>query len=131
MVLKRYLEPHHLFRRHSELAVKSALEMRNKLVSLNQHWELTDDTPLKHGIGIHTGEVVAGNVGPPSRLSYKMIGDTVNLAARIQELTKTFNSDILISGDAYQSVNTQFDAQYFGKVTVRGKKIEQDIYGIM
>ena len=116
---------------HSELAVKSALEMRNKLVSLNQHWELTDDTPLKHGIGIHTGEVVAGNVGPPSRLSYKMIGDTVNLAARIQELTKTFNSDILISGDAYQSVNTQFDAQYFGKVTVRGKKIEQDIYGIM
>lgn len=60
-----------------------------------------------------------------------MIGDTVNLAARIQELTKTFDSDILISGDTYLSVNNQFNTHYFGTVTVRGKKIETDIYGVM
>ncbi|WP_319404757.1 adenylate/guanylate cyclase domain-containing protein [uncultured Desulfosarcina sp.] len=116
---------------HSERAIQSALEMRIKLMSLNQYWEEKNDTPLKHGIGIHTGEVVAGIVGPPSRLSYKMIGDTVNLAARIQELTKTFDSDILISGNTYQSLNNQFNTRCFGTVTVRGKKIETDIYGVL
>lgn len=116
---------------HGERAIQSALEMRTKLMSLNQHWERKNDTPLKHGIGIHTGEVVAGIVGPPSRLSYKMIGDTVNLAARIQELTKTFDSDILISGDTYLSLNNQFNTRCFGTVTVRGKKIETDIYGVL
>lgn len=116
---------------HSELAIKSALEMRNKLLSLNQHWERKNDIPLRHGIGIHTGEVVAGNVGPPSRISYKMIGDTVNLAARIQELTKTFESDVLISGETYLSVYNQFNTHHFGTVNVRGKKIETDIYGVL
>jgi class 3 adenylate cyclase len=116
---------------HGERAIQSALEMRTKLMSLNQHWKRKNDTPLKHGIGIHTGEVVAGIVGPPSRLSYKMIGDTVNLAARIQELTKTFDSDILISGDTYLSAKDQFNTRYLERVTVRGKKIETEIYGVL
>ncbi len=116
---------------HGQCAVNAALAMRKKLVVLNRQWENENDTPLKHGIGIHTGEVVAGNVGPPSRVAYKMIGDTVNLAARIQELTKQFDADVLVSGDTYLSLSNPSKAQYLGRVTVRGKKIETDIYGIL
>ena len=50
-----------------------------------------------HGTGIHTGEALAGNIGSPERLAYSLMGDTVNLAARLQELTKEFHCDILIS----------------------------------
>lgn len=117
--------------RHVELAVKSAVEMRKKLSALNRIWERKNDTPLSHGIGIHTGEVVAGNVGPPSRVSYKMIGDTVNLAARIQELTKKFDGDILISGDTHLSLSAHFTSKYLGKVKIRGKNVETDIYGVL
>ncbi|MFZ0134606.1 MAG: adenylate/guanylate cyclase domain-containing protein, partial [Desulfobacterales bacterium] len=117
--------------RHGELAVKSALDMRAKLLALNHDWEKEDEPRLNHGIGIHTGEVVAGNVGPPARVSYKMIGDTVNLAARLQELTKTVEADILVSGETCSVLNGRFQTRYLGKVKVRGKKSETDIYGVL
>lgn len=117
--------------RHGELAVKSALDMRAKLLALNHDWEKENDPPLNHGIGIHTGEVVAGNVGPPARVSYKMIGDTVNLAARLQELTKTVAADIIVSGETYSVLNGRFQTRYLGNVKVRGKKLETEIYGVL
>ncbi len=104
--------------------------MRSKLLALNRNWEKENEMPLRHGIGINTGDVVAGNVGPPMRVSYKMMGDTVNLAARLQELTKQYDAEILISGDTYSSLNGQFTTQYLGKVKARGRKIETDIYSV-
>ncbi len=73
---------------HPEMAVRAALEMRRQLERLNEEWLVQGMTPFKHGIGIHTGEVLAGNIGSPQRLSYTMVGDAVNLASRIQGMTK-------------------------------------------
>ncbi|MFZ0613992.1 MAG: adenylate/guanylate cyclase domain-containing protein [Desulfobacterales bacterium] len=117
--------------KHAELAVQSALDMREKLLALNRNWESENESALRHGIGIHTGEVVAGNVGPPARVAYKMIGDTVNLAARLQELTKKFDAEILVSGETYSELNGRFQTRYLGQETARGKKKETGIYAVL
>ena len=83
-------------RDHAGLAVRAALEMRQRL-PLERGRE-TAGGPPPHGIGIHTGTVLAGNIGGAERLSYALVGDPVNLASRIQGLTKDFEVDILVSG---------------------------------
>ena len=68
-----------------------------RLAAWNARREAAGKPPLRHGIGIHTGTVLAGNIGGAERLSYALVGDPVNLASRIQGLTKDFKADILIS----------------------------------
>ncbi len=82
---------------HNQHAVNAALEMRQKLSRVNLKLANQGFKPLKHGIGVHTGQVVAASIGSPDRLSYTMIGNTVNIASRIQEMNKRFGTDILIS----------------------------------
>src|SRR5581483_2791513 len=74
---------------HAGRAVRAALDMRARLVALNEARRRAGKPPLRHGIGVHTGTVLAGNIGASERLSYALVGDTVNLASRIQDLTKT------------------------------------------
>ena len=82
---------------HPDLAVQAALEMRKGLDELNQQRIRGGKEPFQHGIGVHTGKLLAGNTGSRDRLSYALIGGTVNLASRIAGLNKTFVSDILVS----------------------------------
>ena len=84
-------------RDHAIRAVRAALEMRRRLGAWNARREAAGQPPLRNGIGIHTGTVLAGNIGGAERLSYALVGDAVNLASRIQGLTKDFKTDILIS----------------------------------
>lgn len=63
---------------------------------------------MAHGVGIHTGPVLAATIGSANRSTYSLIGDTVNLASRIQELTRDFNTDILVS----QAVGEHLDGRY-------------------
>ena len=84
-------------RRTREMAVRAALDMRRRLAAWNAARERAGKIPLRHGIGIHTGSVLAGNIGSAERHSYALVGDPVNLASRIQSLTKEFGSDILVS----------------------------------
>ena len=75
--------------------------MRRRLVQLNRDFVDKGWPKLSHGIGIHTGEALAANIGSPDRLSYLLVGDTVNLASRLQSLTKKTDTDMLISTDTH------------------------------
>ena len=85
------------FEDHADRAIRVALDMQQRLAAFNRERERQGLSPFRQGIGMHTGEVLAGTVGSEDRLSYALIGDTVNLASRIQGLTKEVQCDILAS----------------------------------
>jgi adenylate cyclase len=98
-------------------AVAAAREMLTAMEHINEasHW------PLRIGIGIHFGEVVAGNIGSPRRKEYTVIGDTVNLAARLEALNKQFGSQLLISATVRDALGEDgSDAVSLGAVAIRG-----------
>jgi adenylate cyclase len=98
-------------------AVAAGREMLDAMERINDgaSW------PLRIGIGIHFGEVVAGNIGSPRRKEYTVIGDTVNFAARLEALNKEFGSQLLISAAVRDALGLACnDAVSLGEVAVRG-----------
>ena len=83
---------------HVELAIKCALHMRKRLEELQRKWKAEGRTPFEHGIGINTGVAVVGNIGAPGKkMDYTMIGDYVNLTARVEGLTRHFSTGIVLT----------------------------------
>jgi adenylate cyclase len=80
-----------------EQALRAAIGMQKCLKDWNRHRELIGLAPVNTGVGIHFGSVVAGNIGSPDRMEYTVIGDTVNIASRIESMTKSLDASILIS----------------------------------
>ncbi len=114
---------------HAEMAVLAALHMRERLAELNRRRSERGEEPVAHGVGIHTGEVLAGSVGSPERLVYALVGDTVNVASRIQDLNKRFGTDILVSEttrDRVKDEDLRFVSQ--GKTVLRGKRQELELF---
>lgn len=98
-------------------AVGAAREMLDAMGDINA----ASDWPLRIGIGIHFGEVVAGNIGSPRRKEYTVIGDTVNFASRLEALNKEFDSQLLISDAVREALgNDGDDAVSLGEVPIRG-----------
>jgi len=98
-------------------AVAAAREMLAAMDAINK----ASDWPLRIGIGIHCGEVVAGNIGSPRRKEYTVIGDTVNFASRVEALNKEFNSQLLISSAVCEALGEDgHDAKSLGPVAVKG-----------
>ena len=116
---------------HMDMAVKAALEMRRRLIELNKNFEKQGVNPLQHGIGIHTGAVLAGNIGSKDRISYALVGDTVNLASRIMGLTKEFSCDIILSQTTNSLLTGDFTTEQLSTVKVKGKKEKVLIYKLI
>jgi adenylate cyclase len=110
-------------------AVKTGLAMKEAMARYNERRVAEGKGPIHIGIGINTGMVVAGNVGSTERMNYTVIGDEVNIAARLVSLSKQEN--IIISQNTYEEVKDHFVIEKREKVTLKGKLEPQQIYEVM
>jgi adenylate cyclase len=106
---------------HAEHAVQTALAMSAALDGLNAEWVAQGRLALDIGIGINTGDMVAGNIGSDTIMSYTVIGDAVNLGARLESLNKEYSSRIIISEATRVRLKGQYDIRPLGEVIVKGK----------
>jgi adenylate cyclase len=117
--------------RHADKAVAAAIAMRGRLETLNREQLLRGEEPLRHGIGVHTGQALAGIVGSKYKISYAMVGDTVNIASRIQEINKELGTDILISEETYHSLKVRREVSSAHVVSVKGKTKSLNVYPLL
>jgi adenylate cyclase len=115
----------------TENAVNAALMMRKSLMEFNQGRGGDKKPIIKIGCGINTGPVLAGQIGSEDRMEYTVIGDTVNLASRIEALNKPFGTDVLISEDSYNIVKETFAVEKMSPIKVKGKEKPQQIYAVL
>lgn len=116
---------------HPDHAVSAALAMMAALEELNTGRRKQGAVEIRHGIGIHTGTVLAGNVGSEQRRTYSLLGDTVNLASRLQVLNKRLGTTILISGATRERLRrADLPVTHMGRHALRGKTESVDAYAI-
>lgn len=112
-------------------AVQAVESMRAQLEELNTELAAEGREPLRMGVGVHLGECVAGSVGPPTRQQYTVVGDTVNLASRLQALTKRFGVDVLVSEDVVSACGDALLLRDFGAAAVEGREQPVHVYQLL
>ena len=116
---------------HPQNAVKCACAMLKKVDELQDKWLFEGKPKIEIGVGINTGEAFVGNIGSEKRLEYTVIGDTVNLASRIESYNKVYKTNLLISSSTYSYVSDIVDVIRIADVTIRGKAKKMDIYEVL
>ncbi|BBC23458.1 CHASE2 domain-containing protein [Pseudanabaena sp. ABRG5-3] len=112
-------------------AIHAALNMRLALMELRKVWQSENKIPFSNGIGINYGEVTVGNIGSTRRLEYAVIGDTVNVASRVEGMTKELGTDIVITGALYEIVKDEIDVVDFGEHALKGRVGNVRLYGVI
>lgn len=116
---------------HAYLACKSALECNEQVSRLNMLLAEEGFPLLNTRIGIHTGKAIIGNMGYSERLNYTAIGDTVNMASRLEGINKFYDTGILISDDTYKTVKDAFITRRLDRVIFKGKKAWVTVYELL
>jgi adenylate cyclase len=116
---------------HAIRAVRAAFLMQEKLKLLREKWLREGKEALFIGVGINSGPMVVGNMGSSHVMNYTVVGDEVNLAARIEGLTRQFNVDVIISQSTYERVCSQWETRFLGEVKVKGKEKAVGVYEIL
>jgi adenylate cyclase len=109
-------------------AVRTAVEMREELAKLQDGWKARGRPPIKIGIGLNSGEAIVGNIGSPRRMEYTVIGDVVNVAARVEGLNKDFGTDILITDAVFKLVREHVEVELKESRQVRGRSQATALY---
>jgi adenylate cyclase len=117
---------------HADSALLAALEMKSALVRLNAELATEGKAKLAFGIGINTATVIAGNIGSSRRLNYSVLGDGVNIAARLQDLTRMsqYKADILVSAATLAAATRQYIVRPLGAAPVRGRNEPVEIFAL-
>jgi hypothetical protein len=116
---------------HAAVACEAALEVVHRLSDLEVARGATDRPIFRTRIGLHTGEVLVGNIGTQRRLSYSAIGDAVNLASRLEGLNKLYGTLILASDQTRNEAGDQFEWRYIDRVAVLGRSQSTDIFELL
>ena len=109
-------------------AARAALAMRQELAQLNQKWRSEGRMGLGMGIGVNQGEVIVGNIGSQERMDPTVIGDAVNLASRLEGLTRVYGVDILVGASAAELVREEAYLRSVARVQVKGKTKPVDVF---
>ncbi|HEV3445187.1 MAG TPA: adenylate/guanylate cyclase domain-containing protein, partial [Gemmataceae bacterium] len=115
---------------HEEQAVRAAQEMVEMMVLFNRERAASEKTPINIGIGIASGEMVAGYTGTNERATYTCIGDTVNLAARLETHTKVVQRAILIDQATRAALSERIAVEGLGPVPFRGKAAAVEVFSV-
>jgi adenylate cyclase len=106
---------------HAEHAVMAALAMRRELAALNREWAAMGRPAVDIGIGINTGEMVAGNIGSHTIMSYTVIGDAANLGSRLESLNKEYGTHIIVSESTRARLKGRYHIRPLGEAVVKGR----------
>ncbi|MCH8011894.1 MAG: adenylate/guanylate cyclase domain-containing protein [Candidatus Marinimicrobia bacterium] len=117
-------------------ACMTALEMEKQLVVFREKWSTDGDWPeivqnIRHRVGLNSGELVTGNMGSKMRMNYTMMGDMVNIAARLESSAKQYGIYIQVGENAYNAVKDQFEWRILDHVRVKGKKMPVKVFELL
>jgi len=115
---------------HARLSVMAGMKILKVVNNLSREYAKRGYRPLDVGVGINTGEMIVGTVGSVKRLDYTVIGDSVNVAARLQELTRKYKNRMIISETTYEAVKDIINVKQLGQVPVKGRKGKVTIYEV-
>ena len=116
---------------HPLRACRTALKMLDRLTKMQQKWEAEGTPRLDIGIGLNTGTMVVGNMGSDRRFDYTVMGDSVNLASRLEGINKEYGTQVMISEFTYERVKEDFFCRELDAVRVKGKERPVKIFELM
>ena len=116
---------------HALCGCRGALRATSRMRRINDAWKTEGRPPLTLRIGLHCADVLVGNVGSSERLSYTVIGDGVNVAARLEGINKNFGTSVCISADVLTAAGPDIVARPVKKITVKGRKHEFMVYELL
>jgi adenylate cyclase len=116
---------------HAEAACRAALQCQSIAYGLSQEWVKKGLPPLRVRIGLHTGEMLVGNIGYAERLNYTVIGDNVNIGSRLEGLNKYYGTDILLTESTFRAAEPLIEARLLDIVVVKGKTQGIKVYELV